>query len=171
LPVVVVVYPVDGYAPYAPPSKLKVNPVVADVTVMVAVASEQGGCVTLVVGATGVPGCALTVAVAVPDIQPASFFTLMVCSPVVVVVYPVDGYAPYAPPSKLKVNPVVADVTVMVAVASDQVGCVTLVVGATGVPGCAFIVPLVADEMQPVLNCLTVMLYVAPAATVKEVAG
>ena len=72
------VYPVDGYAPYAPPSKLKVNPVVDEVTVMVAVASEQVGCVTLVVGAPGADGCAFTVAVALPDIQPASFFALMV---------------------------------------------------------------------------------------------
>lgn len=41
--------------------------------------------------------------------------------------------------------------TVIVPVATLQVGCVTVTVGATGGDGCALIVPLVMAETQPAL--------------------
>ena len=46
---------------------------VEDVTVIVAVASEQVGGTILNVGASGVDGCAFTVFVASPDTHPAAF--------------------------------------------------------------------------------------------------
>ena len=49
----------------------------------------------------------------------------------------------------LKVNPAVADVTVIVPVATKHVGCVTPAVGADGVAGCGFTVTLVGAEVQP----------------------
>jgi hypothetical protein len=49
----------------------------------------------------------------------------------------------------LKVNPVVEEVTVIVPVATVQVGCVTEIAGATGVGGCAFTVTMVAADTQP----------------------
>ena len=55
------------------------------------------------------------------------------------------------PPSKLKVNPVVDDVIFIVPVATVQVGCTVLTVGAVGVGGWAFTVTLVTDEIQPSL--------------------
>ena len=49
----------------------------------------------------------------------------------------------------LKVNPAVADVTVIVPVATKHVGCVTVAVGADGVAGCADTITLVGAEVQP----------------------
>ena len=57
---------------------LKVNPDVADVTVIVPVATEHVGCVTTAVGADGVAGCAVTVTLVGPDTQPAAFFAVTV---------------------------------------------------------------------------------------------
>ena len=57
------------------------------------------------------------------------------------------------PPLRLKVKPVVVDVMVMVPVATVQVGCTVLVVGAAGVGGCALTVTLVIEEIQPSLFC------------------
>jgi hypothetical protein len=49
----------------------------------------------------------------------------------------------------LKFNPAIAEVTVIIPVASVHVGCVTVTVGAAGVGGCAFIVATVAEETHP----------------------
>ena len=49
----------------------------------------------------------------------------------------------------LNVSPVNDDVTVMVPVATVQVGCVTETNGAVGVDGWAFTVKLVASDTQP----------------------
>jgi len=57
----------------------------------------------------------------------------------------------------LNVNPVNEEVTVTVAVAKAQVGCVTLTVGTVGVAGCTLILPVAAVEIQP-LAFLAVML-------------
>ena len=57
----------------------------------------------------------------------------------------------YVVPSMLNVKPVVDELTVIVPVAREQVGCaVTLAVGAAGVAGCAFTVTLVSALAQPV---------------------
>ena len=53
--------------------------------------------------------------------------------------------------------------TVIVPVATVQVGCVGVAVGAAGANGAASIVTLVAEEIQPVAS-FTVTLYV-PGAT------
>ena len=50
---------------------------------------------------------------------------------------------------------------VMVPVATLQVGCVIVTVGAAGVTGCVFTVPVAATELHVPL--LAVMLYAAPA--------
>ena len=64
----------------------------------------------------------------------------------------------------LKFKPEVLEVTVIVAVAVAQVGCVMETVGAVGVLGWAFTTALVALEVHPeALRAVT--LYVAPAAT------
>ena len=65
----------------------------------------------------------------------------------------------------LKFSPAVAELTVMVPVASAQVGCeVTEAVGAEGVAGCVFTVAeVVAGETQP-LALRAVTVYV-PADT------
>ena len=62
----------------------------------------------------------------------------------------------------LNVSPVNDDVTVMVPVATVQVGCVTEIDGAVGVAGCAFTVAAVTSDVHPELF-LAVMLY-KPAA-------
>ena len=64
----------------------------------------------------------------------------------------------------LKLRPVVDEVTVMVAVAVAQDGCVMLIVGALGVLGWAFTTALVEVDVQPAAFC-AVTLYVALAAT------
>ena len=60
----------------------------------------------------------------------------------------------------------VGAVTVIVPVATLQVGWVTLTVGAAGVAGCAFTVAAVIEEVQPAL-LLAVTLYVAVATPAK----
>ena len=45
--------------------------------------------------------------------------------------------------------PTPVDVTVMVPVAIEQVGCVTLATGVAGVAGCAFTTAVVAAVIQP----------------------
>ena len=52
---------------------LKCRPVVLEVTVIVAVAVAQVGCVMEMVGALGVLGWAFTTALAAVDVQPAAF--------------------------------------------------------------------------------------------------
>ena len=50
----------------------------------------------------------------------------------------------------LYVNPVpVGAVTVMVPVATEQVGCVVLIVAAVGVEGCVLMTPSVGVEIHP----------------------
>jgi hypothetical protein len=65
----------------------------------------------------------------------------------------------------LYVNPIpIGEVTVIVPVATVQVGCVTLTVGATGIAGCAFTTAEIAGDVHSA-EFLTVTLYVAFAAT------
>ena len=49
----------------------------------------------------------------------------------------------------LNISPVVDEVTVIVPVATEHVGCVIFTVGAAGVTGCAFTVRGVAELIQP----------------------
>ena len=49
----------------------------------------------------------------------------------------------------LKVRPVRVELTVIVPVATEQVGCTRLAVGANGAEGAALIVTLVAGETHP----------------------
>jgi hypothetical protein len=102
------------------------------------------------VGAVGTVGCVLTVAKVSADIHPELFLAVTLNvpgdraekTPVVFV---------YVEPLVLKLNPVSDEVTVMVPVATVQVGWVILTDGAEGVAGCAFTVTEVADEVQPEL--------------------
>ena len=56
----------------------------------------------------------------------------------------------YVEPSILNVSPLKDELTVIVPVATEHVGCaVALAVGAAGVDGCALIVTLVPEEIQP----------------------
>ena len=75
------------------------------------------------------------------------------CGPVATPVYPPAGYAANAAPSRLNVSPAVADVTVIVPVATVQVGSTCVNVGAVGVAGCAAIVMLAAGDVQPAAFC------------------
>jgi hypothetical protein len=63
----------------------------------------------------------------------------------------------------------VGAVTVIVPVATEQVGCaVALAVGAAGTDGCAFTVRLVAVDTHPLVVFFVVTLYV-PGATLVNV--
>ena len=105
---------------YVVPLMLKVNPAVAEVTVIVPVATVQVGCVTLAVGAVGVAGCALTVILVAFEVHPATFLAVRLYVPGVTAVNtPPDVYVV---PSMLKVNPDVAEVTLIVPVATVQLG-------------------------------------------------
>src|SRR5882757_9473506 len=146
-------YPPAGYAAYAPPSRLKVSPAVVEVMVMVPVASVHVGSTCAVAGAVGVAGCGNNVVVVTGEIHPAALCAVSVCAPLARPGYPPAGYAAYAPPSRLKVSPVVVDVMVMVPVATVHVGSTCAVTGAVGVGGCGNNVVVVTGEIHPAALC------------------
>jgi hypothetical protein len=102
-----------------------------EVTVMVPVATVQVGWVILTDGAEGATGCAFTVTEVADDVQPELFLAVTLYvpgdraekTPVVFV---------YVEPLVLKLNPVMDEVTVMVPVETEQVGCVIEIDGAAG---------------------------------------
>ena len=138
-----------------------------DVTVIVPVGAVHVGSVTLTVGAAGALGAdAMVTSIVV--VQPALFFTVMVCLPELSPVYPPVGYGANAPPSKLNSTPVVGEVIVMIPVDVVQVGSVTLAVGAGGAPGAPATVTSIL-VVQPALFftanvCLPVPTPVNPPA-------
>src|SRR6266487_2913170 len=116
------------------------------VTVIVPVATAQVGSTTLAVGAGGVPGAAFTVIVADEEHPPASC-TVNVYVFGATLLNTVDAWKLI--PSMLYVYCAPSGaVTVIVPVATAQVGSTTLAVGAGGVPGAAFTVT-VAEEEHP----------------------
>src|SRR4029453_17049823 len=127
---------------------LKVSPAVAEVIVIVPVATVHVGSTTFNVGAAGATGTAAT-GTSTTVLQPDPLSTVIVCGPGRTLVYPPAGYGANAPPSKLKVSPAVAEVIVIVPVATVQVGSPVWVTGAAGAPGAAATVALASAEIQP----------------------
>src|SRR4030095_167940 len=123
------------------------------VTVMVPVRSVQlAGLVATAVGAVGVVGTAAT-GTSTTVLQPDPLSTVIVCGPGRTLVYPPAGYGANAPPSKLNVSPAVAEVIVIVPVATVQVGSTVCVTGVAGAPGAAATVALASAEIQPAAFC------------------
>mgnify|MGYP003351280074 CR=1 FL=1 len=143
---------------------LKFKPEVLEVTVIVAVAVAQVGCVMETVGAVGVLGWAFTTALVALEVHPEALraVTLYVAFAATPVKMPVVFV--YVVPSMLKLSPEVLEVTVIVAVAVAQVGWVMETVGAVGVLGWEFTTAEVALETQ-FDAFFAVTLYVASAAT------
>src|SRR5688572_7733241 len=103
---------------------LKVNPAVAEVIVIVPVATVHVGSTTSSAGAAGAVGTSAT-GTSTAVVQPDPLSTVIVCGPGRTFVYPPAGYGPNTPLSKLKVSPAVAEVMVMVPVATVHVGSTT----------------------------------------------
>src|SRR6266705_1008089 len=126
------------------------------VTVIVPVATAQVGSTTLAVGVGGTAGAAFTVTDAA-EVHPPASFTVNVYAFGATLLNTVDAWKLI--PSILYVYCAPSGaVTVIVPVATAQVGSTTLAVGAGGVPGAVFTV-IVADEEHPPASC-TVNVYV-----------
>src|SRR4029077_2036552 len=116
-------------------------------------------------------GCGGIVIFGTGETQLEAFLPGRVYGPLATRVYPPAGYAAYAAPSRLNVSPAVADVMVMVPVATAHVGFIWAVVGATGAastttvnafPTEAHPVALFDTEIVPVYAAAA-----APAGTVR----
>src|SRR6266705_3011520 len=116
------------------------------VTVIVPVATAQVGSTTLALGVGGTAGAAFTVTDAV-EVHPPASFTVNVYVFGATLLNMVDDWKLI--PSMLYVYCAPSGaVTVIVPVATVQVGSTTLAVGVGGVPGAAFTV-IVVDEEHP----------------------
>src|SRR5204862_3432588 len=96
---------------------LKVKPAVAEVIVIVPVGTAHVGSTTLSVGAVGIAGAAAT-GTSTTVVQPDPLSTVMVCGPGRILIYVPTAYEQNAPTSKLTVRPAVAEVIVIVPVAT-----------------------------------------------------
>jgi hypothetical protein len=126
---------------YAPLSKLNVNPIVEEVTVIIPLGLVQVGCTIVTIGAVGMPvTTSITIFAVALEVQPSAFVTVKLKVPdarlAMVVVVP----APVILPGLIVQLPEGSPFNTTDPIGAVHKGCVIVpTIGTVGVGGCALI--------------------------------